>query len=192
MRQSHISFSLSSSQLYLIVAELFCLSLLNLHVPELSAKLGVVVFCPVLWVEASQSRKHLIVDDRVAYHSSDHKWFVLFNHVIGSQLRHKHIEGANAPHIAQHREQDAIHASLRMRDSKLLSVCEEFRVGFDVVGAFEADMQAQLGLSLGQLVDVVEGARLLAPPPEPIVVACCQAGHKVERRVDHFYLIAGF
>ena len=117
-------------------------SLLNLHVSELSAKLGVVVFCPVLWIEARQSRKHLIVDDRVANHSSDHKWFVLFNHVIGSQLWHKHIECANTPDIGQHSEEDAIHAGLGMRDSKLLSICEELRVSFDVVGAFETDMQA--------------------------------------------------
>ena len=75
-----------------------------------------------------------------------------------------------------------------MRDSKLLSICEQFRVCLDVVGALKADVQAKLSLSLSQLVDVIKGAGLLAAPPETIIVSCRQAGHKAKGGICHFDL----
>ena len=99
-----------------------CNSLLDLYVSQLAAKLGVVVFSPVLRVEPSESRKDLIVDDGVADHASDDKWLILLDEVISSQVRHEHVQSANAAHIRQHCEENAVHTCLGVRNSKLLSI----------------------------------------------------------------------
>ena len=123
-------------------------SLFDLYVSQLAAKLGVVVFSPVLWVKPSQPRKDLIADDDVSSHAREDKRPILFGEFASSQLRHEHVQSANATYIGQQGEKNAVHTSLGVRNSELLSIVEELGVGFDVVGALEADMEAQLGLPL--------------------------------------------
>ena len=160
-------------------------SLFDLNVPKLAAHLRIVVLLPHRAVKASQRAEHLVAELEVdeSYGAGGH--FVRLDEAADAELGHEHLGSCDSVDVRSKREQEGVLASLRVPDSELLTICEQFSVILDVVGALKTQVEAELLLSLKELVDVVKGTRLLPSEPRTIVVP----GRETLRKAEHFYLI---
>ena len=112
----------------------------------------------------------LVASSCIPSHAKEDNDSVVSPKLVYIEVRHLVVQGRHAGKKAKCCEQDSVHASFSMLYPELFTVSETLRVLLDKVGSFETNVQTQLLLSLNKLVDIMDGAGLLAAPAPALIV----------------------
>ena len=150
-------------------------SLFDLDVAQHSAHLGVGELSPVSHIEASKLVEDVVRDHTVADASSDEYGRVSFHEASDVDLGGEHVSSADSTNIGGNHKPEGVPACLIVIDSELLSISKELNVLLNIVSSLKSEIQAQLLLSLEELIDIIHGSGLLATEWKSHVGACGHA-----------------